>query len=509
MGLDGDRRRKPCFQLWNMFMIARDGKVTPCCKDRFLELAIGDLNKDSLSEVLYGHKIQEMRMDHIKGKFHKYKMCAECKDPPGGFLTDSEIKLYMQKYNLISIPRKEKRLLNICLVSREYPDETGWGGIGTYTHHLAHAMAERGHQVHVVSQGLEKEQDYKDGHVHVHRITHENYFNTRLIFEEFMLRLEYSKSVSRKLKEVVDGYNIDIIEGPNLSAETFFYSFNRRIPIVTRLHTNFSGVLNFAGNNRGLDNRLSCWLEDSSIQRSDLIICSTKAHADKIADETGIMPDRIKIIPLGVELPENTDPGYRDARPRRVLFVGRLEERKGPQVLVRAIPLVLRAIADAEFIFIGRDTFNAPNGTDVINTYGRSYKNYLIKNIPESCRPNVNFLGHVSNEGLSEYFKSSAVFVGPSLYESFGFIYIEAMSYGKPVIGCGVGGVPEVIKDGKTGILVPPDDHVSLANAIIDLLENEKRRRIMGIAAREDVENNFSRELMAERTEEAYLSLLK
>ena len=502
------QRRRPCFQLWNMFMIARDGKVTPCCKDRFLELAIGDLNKENLSDILYGHNIEGMRKDHIHGKFYKYKICSECKDPPGGFLRDDDIEQFLRSR---TINKNLGKPLNICLVSREYPIETGWGGIGTYTYNLAHALVERGHDVHVISQGLSSNQYYKDDGVHVHRIMHESYFYNFPGFKEFQLRLEYSRSVCNKLKELINMHGIDVVEGPNLSAELLFYAFNnnKKIPIVTRLHTSFSSVLDFARQRKTLDNRLSCYLEDALITRSTSVICSTKAHAEKISRESSVSSDKIRIIPLGVELYKNYEFRNEDPSVRRILFAGRLEERKGPNVLIKAMPLVLKVFPDAEFIFIGRDTFISDNGTDTIKGQGISYKEVLMKNIPEHYRPKARFLGYMSSEELVEYFKSCTIFAAPSLYESFGFIYIEAMSFGKPVIGCGVGGVPEVIKDGKTGILVPPSDHISLANAIIELLTNQEKRMAMGFAAREDVEENFSRDLMAERTEKLYLSLLK
>ena len=82
------------------------------------------------------------------------------------------------------------------------------------------------------------------------------------------------------------------------------------------------------------------------------------------------------------------------------------------------------------------------------------------------------------------------------------------MSYAKPVIGCGVGGVPEVIEDGLSGILVPPEDHLSLAKGILKLLNDDVMRKRIGEKARERVENNFTDTIMAEKTLEAYDKIL-
>lgn len=120
----------------------------------------------------------------------------------------------------------------------------------------------------------------------------------------------------------------------------------------------------------------------------------------------------------------------------------------------------------------------------------------------------LHFLGHVETEMLERYYRCCDLFVAPSLYESFGFIYIEAMSFAKPVIGCSVGGVPEVIRDGVNGKLVPPEDPAALAMEMLRLLRDEPLRRKMGRQARAGVEANFTRERMVENTLVAYGQLI-
>jgi len=80
----------------------------------------------------------------------------------------------------------------------------------------------------------------------------------------------------------------------------------------------------------------------------------------------------------------------------------------------------------------------------------------------------------VTSEVREQLYKDCAILVVPSRYESFGMVFLEAMRYGTPVISCRAGGIPEVVEDGVTGILVPVEDVDKLALAIIDLLTNEK-----------------------------------
>lgn len=515
-----DSKRKPCFQLWNMFMISKDGIVTPCCKDRFFELAIGDLNKDNISDVFKGDKIKNLRLDHLNGRQYKYKVCCDCSEPPGGVLSDSEIEAYVKNegiqedwhigdFSNLSNRLKDKRQLNICLVSREYPPETGWGGIGTYTYHLAHGLADRGHNVHVISQSLNGDSFYTDDKVNVHRISHKEYFFNDGCFKEVSLRLEYSRSVSLKLKDIIKKYNIHIVEAPNLSAEGLYYSFSKKTPLVTRLHTHFSEAMHFYGIKNTPDSKLSCLLEDIAVRRSSLITCSTNTHAGLIAHEAGIKKDKIKIIPLGIPIPDEKNLVSEKKERPVVLFVGRLEKRKGPQVLIKAIPLVCREVPEVDFIFIGRDTFVSDKNVSISGDSKHSFKEILLKDIPEGYRKNVRFLGYLDDKELRRYFNLCDVFAAPSLYESFGLVYIEAMSYGKPVIGCGVGGVIEVIKDGITGFLIPPEDYQSLAGSIIALLKDNIKRQKIGMNARNHVKDYFNLDLMIEQTENAYLELVR
>ncbi len=413
--------------------------------------------------------------------------------------------------NVLSGDRETKKVywgnmkdkLNICLVSREYPPETGWGGIGTYTYHLAHGLSALGHQVHVVAQSLDINKDYRDGDVFVHRIAHRTVFYNKGSLKEFALRLEYSRRVNGKIQELIKKYGIDIVEGPNLAGEAFVYNFSRKTALVTRLHTHFSEVIDFIGWNKTLDLKLSCYLEDAVVLRSDLVLCSTRKHAETISWETGLSSKKIEIVPLGIPLSDlkNEQRGNGDLK---VLFVGRLEKRKGVQVLLKAIPHVLDAVPEAVFDIVGRDTFV---NSDFVSFHGNqkeSFKARLIEGLPEKYRAKVRFLGHVTDQALAEYYRACDVFVAPSLYESFGLIYIEAMGHGKPVIGCGVGGVPEVVKDGETGLLVPPEDPQRLACGIIQLLKDPEMRREMGQKARKHAESCFTRKLMAERTVAVY-----
>ncbi|MFA4888697.1 MAG: glycosyltransferase [Candidatus Omnitrophota bacterium] len=521
--------RKPCGALWRTPNITSGGIVTPCCRDVDLSLKIGDCNYENLSDMWYNERMTELRLAHIRGDLRKFPTCVSCIEPEGGVLSETEVKEYLESIGysneiesylgrigvkkdsspfIFNCQKPTQKSLKICLVSREYPPDTAWGGIGTYTYELAQGLKSAGQEVHVICQSLESDREYTENGVYVHRITHKSIFPIKGKFREFALRWEYSNAVYKKLKEIIDKFDIDIVEAPNLSGEGFIYGSHKRTPLVTRLHTHFSEIIQFFNWERSWDRKLSCWFENAAILRSDLVTCSTKAHAELVSREIGIGADKIRIIPLGISIPELKEQEER-RKPLTVLFVGRMEKRKGVHILIQAIPAVLKKIPDVRFVIIGRDSFISEDAVEFQGGRGSSYKEQLLRLIPPSLQKQVEFLGYVPKEELSKYYQSCDVFVAPSLYESFGLIYLEAMSYAKPVIGCGVGGVPEVIRDGETGQLVPPGDIQSLAQAILFFLQDRKQCERIGMAARRHVEMCFTQDIMVENTLNAYSQCLR
>lgn len=219
-----------------------------------------------------------------------------------------------------------------------------------------------------------------------------------------------------------------------------------------------------------------------------------------MAQAYNINKEKIKILPLGIKTSPFLDnsSNFR-SKTLKVLYVSRLEKRKGALTLIEAIPKVLKKFANVEFIFIGRDRPHAPNC--------RYFKDFFLEKFKEFS-DKVHFLGYLSDAELNKYYLESDIFIVPSVYESFGLIFIEAMSYCKPVIGCQAGGIPEVISDGITGFLVPPFDSESLAIKILKLLNDEDLRKKMGLHGRRRVECMFNRDKMARNTVEFYKEVI-
>ena len=175
-----------------------------------------------------------------------------------------------------------------------------------------------------------------------------------------------------------------------------------------------------------------------------------------------------------------------------VLFVGRFTAHKGIGTLVQAIPCVVRAVPLVRFQFTGK----VPAQLD------SSFS------LPPALRGHLAFLGYVPDENLPALYSSATVVVAPSLYDSFPFSVLEAMASGAPLVASRVGGIPEAIVSGEEGLLVEPGSAEMLAEAIIDLLTNPERARMLGARARSRAVHEFTWQRTARATHEGYREAL-
>jgi glycosyltransferase involved in cell wall biosynthesis len=163
--------------------------------------------------------------------------------------------------------------------------------------------------------------------------------------------------------------------------------------------------------------------------------------------------------------------------PLRLLFLGNLIERKGVHVLLSAL-----ATVSGEWTLT---VVGAPTDAEYAARL-HSLRNHL------GLRESIRFTGRLSDEEVADHLARSHVLVGPSLYEGLGLVYLEGMAFGLPVIATTAGGASEIVTDGETGLLCPPDDADAIADAVRTLRDDLDLRRRMGDSARERYENHPS-----------------
>jgi phosphatidylinositol alpha-mannosyltransferase len=199
------------------------------------------------------------------------------------------------------------------------------------------------------------------------------------------------------------------------------------------------------------------------------------------------LPGDYRIVPNGVLVPDDADPGDRD---RTVVFVGRHDPRKGLSVLLRAWPRIHRETG-ARLRLIGTDPLQ--------------YR--LLHARLRFDEAGIDVLGIVPNEVRTHELQRAKLFVSPALgFESFGLVLAEAFACATPAVASDIPGYAAVATP-ESARLVPPDDPDALADAVADVLSDEGRRAEMGRAAREHAVASFSWDDIGRRLEEIYLEV--
>ena len=206
------------------------------------------------------------------------------------------------------------------------------------------------------------------------------------------------------------------------------------------------------------------------------LIAVSQSVADRV-NELGFATSKISVIPNFIDLNQQTL--CSNTRQPTVLFVGPDSSHKGRSVAIEAFQQLPRGLAQL----------------------------HLVGNGAEVRAPGVCNLGYLSGEDLAMQFKTASVLVVPSIWpEPCPTVVLEAMSYGLPVVGSRIGGIPDLIEHGQTGLLVPPNDPAALARCTLQLLNDRRMRNAQGINAKGAVAS-FSVDAILPRIEKLYSSV--
>lgn len=198
----------------------------------------------------------------------------------------------------------------------------------------------------------------------------------------------------------------------------------------------------------------------------------SKYQAERLL-QSGCPPNAVKVLPPFTDLPKIHAAPWK----KQILFAGRLVKQKGLDRLIRALPYI------------------DPSCHLIVSGDGPEVHIAMAVAQHLGVGPRVDWLGWMDKDRLARYYDAAAVVVVPSIWpEPFGLVGIEAMSYGKPVVAFNVGGIPEWLEDGVTGLLVKPYDVRKMAAKIDFLLQNPALAREMGQRGRKKVEAEFSKE---------------
>jgi glycosyltransferase involved in cell wall biosynthesis len=384
--------------------------------------------------------------------------------------------------------------LHICYISQEYPPETGWGGIGSYTYEMAHALAGAGHRVTVISRAVNGERITNGDGVEVHRVSPSPVWDSVPVFWR-MNRIwpGFAWAAMRKVRSINRKHPIDIVEAAEGRADGFFVSYMPGRPkLVTRLHTARIFIDQFNGVDAEQGGYREYWIEKQSISRANLVTAPSRAVIDLTRTWLPLSEKTTLVVPNPID--QKNFPASTLIRNGTVLYAGRLERNKGAETIKNAIPTLLNKFPAIEFRFVG---------TDGVDRDGQSWRRKILDSLDPLQRTRVRF-EEMTREDLVQAYQEAALCILPSTWENSSYVLLEAMACATPVVACNSGGSPELIENGVSGFLIPVNDSQALVSRVAELLSEPSLRKAMGDNARRRIEESFSVERVLPKMIAAY-----
>ena len=386
--------------------------------------------------------------------------------------------------------------MKLLLIAQYYLPSIG--GVETHVRQVAHEMLKQGYQVEIAAAAFapcplsgRKEvlyhslltpqyNDYQDGLIPVHAIT-----------PDFWDRCRMAPIAIRALPKIAEKFYAELNRfGYPFYKWVFFDRLKALMKDVDVVHSSTGHYLGWAAQSAAQDLGIPfvCtpfihpdrWGDDPMSmkyhQESDAVIGLLKSDRDYL-ESIGVSGEKLHTIGVSPDLPTSSDP---DAFRQRyglenhpiVLYTGRMMSQKGAQALLGATEEIWRTNPEVRFIFIGPHTAESPAWFDKVDS-------------------RIQYLGKVSNQEKADAMSACDVFCMPSMSEILPTVYLEAWSYGKPVVGGYADGLPELIEDNHAGIAVPQrsDD---IATALLRIIQHPDLAQQMGRSGKELVETQYS-----------------
>jgi len=347
--------------------------------------------------------------------------------------------------------------VRIGIVSQSYYPR--YGGVTEHVHHTAVELRRRGHQVTIITSRFRRGESPSDAEVE--RIG----YNLLIPFNGAFVDLAVGIRLRSQLRGLLRRHDFDILHthAPLVPTLPLIAVETAECPQVGTFHTT-----------SGPSKLIEAFLEplNTRMKRLDARIAVSETARDFVAQ---YFPGDYLVIPNGVDT-ERFHPAvepfaeWRDPGRVNVLFVGRLDPRKGVQVLVDAMPELLARTNDRARLLVVGDSY---------------LRGRFEASVAPAARDHVRFIGHVPSCDLPRWYATGDIFVSPALgHESFGIVLAEAMAAGRAVVASDIPGYRCVVQPGVNGVVSPPGDVSALAATLAALVEDGDRRAALAVRGR-------------------------
>lgn len=399
--------------------------------------------------------------------------------------------------------------MKIALLSFEYPPETGFGGIGTYTWYQARALVKLGHDVHVLAGATDPTELRTHEHdgVRVHRFRADGFAmgcfqrlgKLRLWWTKN--RLENAVSMYQGLKALTTKHKYDILEMPECGAEGLLINNLLRVKTLVKLHSPARLIMPYY-DLRDADITFCSFAEQLGLRGASAYSSCSQFLADEAQRKLGLRRP-IQVIPNGIDLELFDEAEQVDIHrkfnlpPHRpvIFFSGRMEPRKGIHLCKDIVSSILERF-EVSFVFAGQDLFN--HMADKLLPYWGT----------KTFKGSVHYLGKLDLASVRSCLRQADIFLLPSLWENCPYSCLEAMAAGRAIVSSDQGGMPELIRDGENGLLARNEDPASYITGIERLIEDAALRERLGAAARRTIEKSYTDVRIARISTDHYLECL-
>jgi glycogen synthase len=384
--------------------------------------------------------------------------------------------------------------MNICLTCREVVTDLR-GGLPRATCDLAEALAEAGHRVTLLTDDSPAPPPVLDGPVQLVRVGLADVESTfpGALPETALHNLMYAAAVWREVsRRHASDAPVDVVLAPLWRSEGAVCMLDRRWPTVVSCMTSLRTLVELDSGYAAIpDLRQRLAFEHAALQRSAYLHGLTHAVLDKTISDHALAPRATAVIGRGVaDRARDAVRPVRSREPRdapvHVVFVGRIEHRKGVDLLFASARELVASGASVRFTLAGPPADPALMAAleDALAQSG-------------ALADAVTLTGRVTDAELTSLYASADIVCVPSRYESHGIVLLEAMMSGAAIVTCAAGGIGEVVHDGHTALIVPGDDVAALTAALRRLIDDDALRARLGAAARAAYERRFEPDAVA------------
>jgi glycosyltransferase involved in cell wall biosynthesis len=392
-------------------------------------------------------------------------------------------------------------MVKVCFISPEYLPLSG--GTGAYVYYLSNELMKRGNSAYIVT-GYDESRDMKVNQQHY-------VFFLKTLKAPVVKSFLFAGAAFRKLSKVRGSFPVDITHVNLPLVPSFAVPAGFGKTLISTVHSTWKGEAEAIkgepysrlNSNEKFMVSFNWFLrifEEKMLERSSKIIAVSDFTRRELLQYYKVKEDKIRVIHNGVDadkfkpatdkLKAKAELGF-NPEDKAILSVGRLYARKGLFTLIESMALVTRKFKNAKFIIAGKGLSNEM----------KKLVNYAAK---LGVKDNIVFTGYFPDKKLPRLYQAADIFAFSTFYENLPFAVLEALSTGLPVVTTNVGGIPEMIEDGKNGFLVEPFNSRELADRILYYLEHPAAASEMALLARKAIENQFDWRLIVKKVVKVY-----